>query len=465
MKGFISISVILGIAVVALAAVFSLKMADSEKQITELKTHISQIEIKIADSEELFGSTRAVGSRVYRLAGSGVSSVATSLTLQSFTAPVSGHELLMADFGGTIGYLVIDPGSDTKRETVSFTAVSQSGSDTKATLSGVTRGLQFTYPYTASSTLGLSHSGGSIAIISDPPGWWNRAMFADNNASVTEKWFFSSTNTLEYMAEPVFTGAQEIVTKFYVDNVSIAGAANATVTVKGIVEFATVAQLFVGQATDTTGAWLAVAGSDVHSSASANIIPITGGDNYIDQGFLDLTESWTWTGVNAMASTTINNTLAVMGTSSFTGEVSIIGALTATTASTTLGDTTFNSSPFGPAATATDNLHLVSKIYVDEGFFPSISALATSTMATSSDTFVATTTTFVIVSCENGPIAGNVEIVVDGFNGEDNVVVARSTPPTGTFWTALSAIIQAGDTFTIEADQVGVVCLVYEVQF
>ncbi len=103
--------------------------------------------------------TQAVAGNIYRLSGSGVTKSASSVGIREFKQPVSGVKLQIGDFG-TIGFATLEPGSQTKKEFISFTGVTQNG-DGSATLTGVVRGLGFVDPYTASSTLELAHSGGS----------------------------------------------------------------------------------------------------------------------------------------------------------------------------------------------------------------------------------------------------------------------------------------------------------------
>lgn len=164
----------------------------------------------IVETGGRFGANQVnfVGGKVYTLQGSGVNSSATSIILTSFDTPVTNTNLVMSDFG-SIGYGTIEPQSSSRREFISFTSVTQNGDGT-ATLTGVTRGLSFVSPYTASSTLQLSHSGGSRFIISNPPQLYNEAAFKGNNEVLTGFWEAPDPLT-----------AQGIATRQYVlDNVT-----------------------------------------------------------------------------------------------------------------------------------------------------------------------------------------------------------------------------------------------------
>lgn len=137
-----------------------------------------------------------VQAQRFRLSGSGVSSTATSLSLQSFK--VNGVALAMTDFG-TLGYLVLEPGTS-REETVSFTGVTQNGDGT-ATLTGLTRGLGFKAPYTADSANQRAHGGGSIAILSDPAAWYDGFLNKNNDETIEGAYTFNAVPSAT--ADPV----------------------------------------------------------------------------------------------------------------------------------------------------------------------------------------------------------------------------------------------------------------------
>jgi hypothetical protein len=100
-----------------------------------------------------------------RLSGGGVTATATSIGLTAFITPdgtkITGSEL------ATVNYGTLEPGTD-KEEIISFTGVTQNVDGT-ATLTGVTRGLKFSTPYTADSALRYSHAGNTIFVLSNNP--------------------------------------------------------------------------------------------------------------------------------------------------------------------------------------------------------------------------------------------------------------------------------------------------------
>ena len=129
------------------------------------------------------------GGGTYRLQSS-IGSTNTSITLSSFLEPVSGTPYTMALLNSDIQYGTIDP-QTAYSEFISFTGITQN-SDGTATLTGVTRGLGRSYPYTASSTFRQPHSGQAIFILSDPPELFNEYASKRNNETITGTFSFAS---------------------------------------------------------------------------------------------------------------------------------------------------------------------------------------------------------------------------------------------------------------------------------
>ena len=124
------------------------------------------------------------------LSGSGISSSVTSVGLTSFDFP-NGDNVAMADFGD-IGYGVLEPDSP-REENISFTGITQNANGT-ATLTGVSRGLGLSYPYTASSTLRFAHAGGSLFRISNTAPFYNEFNNKAKDETITVNWIFTKDN-------------------------------------------------------------------------------------------------------------------------------------------------------------------------------------------------------------------------------------------------------------------------------
>lgn len=176
-----------------------------------------------------------IAGTAYALAGAGISSSDTSITLTSFTIPQTGYEIQDSDLSETF-YITIEPGSRSRQEIASCTTVTQN-SDNTATFTGCSRGLSPFSPYTASTTYAFSHSGGSTVIFSNPPQLYEQAAFKANDETITGTWLV-----------PTPLSDQQVATKKYVDdNVSggtvsndrliMAGTAGETVATGTLVYF------------------------------------------------------------------------------------------------------------------------------------------------------------------------------------------------------------------------------------
>lgn len=131
-----------------------------------------------------------VQAKDYRLAGAGVGSTDTSITLSSMTFPNSGDLVTMDDFG-EIGFATLEPETN-REENVSFTGITQNINGT-ATLTGVTRGLKFARPpYGQDINLRRSHSGGTILRISNSAQFYYNLANKYNEETIVDKWTFPS---------------------------------------------------------------------------------------------------------------------------------------------------------------------------------------------------------------------------------------------------------------------------------
>lgn len=263
-----------------------------------------------------YGAFNFVASGTYKLAGGGVSSSDTSIAVDNFLKPISNNKYSMSTDFGKIGYATLEPGSQTKKEFISFTGFTYSNN--RATLTGVTRGLEFNSPYTASSTLRLSHAGGTTLIISNPPQLYNQLTAKLNDESITGTWNFSSTSPprLDLAGSAHKNGSyiattSEFATIEYVNAVALVSAPNGSEAAKGVVELATALESASSTVLGGTGAALvqqARYATDTPqncTSTSCDVWTKIGGK--IRQTFLDLTESWAFTGDVTMANATSTN--------------------------------------------------------------------------------------------------------------------------------------------------------------
>lgn len=228
-----------------------------------------------------------VQSQAFTLAGAGNAIGATTLIIQDFN-DLDGTALTMADFG-SVGYGTCEPNS-ANEEQISWTGITVNGDGT-STLTGVSTVLTYT-PYTKTSGLAQQHAGGTKFVVSNTAGFYNEIAVKQNNETITGTWQFpnnASTPTLgaSYVAP---TLSNQIASKGYVDSVAIAGAPDASTTVKGIVEIATGAELAAGTGTGGTGAILVPAGSSfTNTSAGAgdvNKVAVLNASGQLAAGFI-----------------------------------------------------------------------------------------------------------------------------------------------------------------------------------
>lgn len=293
-------------------------LADS---LNELEATVIELNSKIQSfAEERVGGFNFVGGKNYFLYGSGVGSSDTSLKLTSFKMPVAEINLTMTNFGD-IGYGTIDPGSATKQEFISFTGITQNADGT-ATLTGVTRGLLFVSPYTASSTLQKAHTGGAIFVISNPPQLYNELATKKNDESITGTWNYPSTSPPRYDFVPPnhSTGSSvastsEFASVAYVNATGAGSNVSASESVRGEVELATQAEMASSTPTGGTGASLALYTVYATSSpyTTGMYIPITEPNGKISSVFINLNSSYTWTGPQTFSGPVVFNTIPTGG--------------------------------------------------------------------------------------------------------------------------------------------------------
>lgn len=296
-----------------------------------------------------FGAFHPTGGGTYYLQ-SAINSTQTTIALSSFTEPGSNIPYTMTYLNSSIEYATINP-TGLKSEFVSFTGITQNSNGT-ALLTGVTRGLGRSYPYTASSTLAYSAPGQSQFILSAPPQFYNQFYTLQNNATSSAILTFGSTTPPQYDADPTWANfsGRILADINYVNSVVAAGAANASETVKGIVQLATATQAAAGTSLGSTAARLALGANLATSTPGLSTvtgdIPATTGSK-LSQLFLDLTQAfnvsglWTFNaGFINTASTTFNPGTLHIGSQTLVGALfggtGTDGALSISSGTTTL---------------------------------------------------------------------------------------------------------------------------------
>lgn len=286
------------------------------------------------------------------LAGSGCTSSATSIILKSFKLPDGSTNVAMTDLG-SIAFITLEPATS-REEQISFTGITQNADGT-ATLTGVTRGLRLVSPYDEVSANKFAHAGGAVCVLSNTAGFYDKIAIKSNDETISGTWDFTTLPTVpaaspttdnqvtrkkyvddlastndalvvhkagtetitgdktftgtgnvfnekvNYDAHPTFSADTELIDKKYADDLAIAGAPDASTTVKGIVEEATSAEIIAGTAAGATGARLFVNPTHVAETGADKILK-TKSTGKIDSSVLPttadsqvFTASGTWT--------------------------------------------------------------------------------------------------------------------------------------------------------------------------
>lgn len=257
----------------------------------EVPANVATVEYVDEAVDNQLGTTLAVGGKVYKLKGSGVSGSQTTINLTKFEIAGGTQKLRMQDFG-TLGCGTLDPGNNTKQEFVSFTGVTQN-SDGTAQLTGVSRGLEPIFPYNASTTLQSSHSGGSRFVLSNsPPCFYESLANLTASSTISAIWQFGILPESTLSA----TSANQFTIKNYVDNVALQGAATSSDTQSGISERATRVEMASSTPFNANNPHY-INSTNATSACQAiglNVV-VTENDGKIANNCLDLTESFTFT--------------------------------------------------------------------------------------------------------------------------------------------------------------------------
>jgi len=234
-----------------------------------------------------------------------ITSSATSMTLTANSVrgggTLSGYNCFTIDEGSAQAEYVCG--------TVSGTSVT-----------GMSRGISPSTGTTTIAALQFSHRRGANVKVTDFP--VIQILKAQNNGEET------FPNLLTYANTVLISGGSAsttIATKYYVDNVAIAGAANSSETVNGIGELATAAEAAAGTSIGSTLARLLLPASLATSTPTAScttgciVVAVSG---KIAQAFLDLTATFTWTALH-----TFTGGLTSTATSTFAGSNVLINAV------------------------------------------------------------------------------------------------------------------------------------------
>ncbi len=257
-------------------------------------------------SPQAFGGTfNPIQAAKFTLSGSGATATSNTIVVNNLLLPDAVTPITMGMFG-SIGYATLEPGTS-KEENISFTGITQNSNST-ATFTGVSRGLAFTAPYAASTTLAYAHAGGTYVIFSNSAPFYSQFGILGNAQTWGGVNTFGSTTPPRYDYVGVQANGTYIATTSefasiaYVNATALAGAPNGTTAVKGIYQTATGLQAASSTATGSTGAQLVLGNGiatdtpSVPQSVSGSHVIMSTIGGFLRQGWLDLTANWTFTG-------------------------------------------------------------------------------------------------------------------------------------------------------------------------
>lgn len=194
-----------------------------------------------------------------------ISSSASSLTAASITTD-DGVVLPTKVYG-----ITVDQGTNQQEHMI----VSFSGT-TAGTI--VTRGVSVIDGTTNIPALQFAHARGASIKFTDHPVLIRILRVLQGTDTLDSK--------IKYTTDLTFIDDKELISKKYADDLAIAGAPDASTTVKGIVEAATSAELAAGTATGATGALLAATGASFNATSSAAVlVPVTNSSGKLAAGF------------------------------------------------------------------------------------------------------------------------------------------------------------------------------------
>ena len=196
---------------------------------------------------------------------SAISSSATSLVLASITTD-DGVILPTKTYG-----ITVDQGTNSQEHMIATFSGTTTGTI-------VTRGVSVIDGTTNIPALQFSHSRGASVKFTDHPILIRMLRILEGTDTLDTK--------LSYTSHPTFTANTQIIDKKYADDLAIAGAPDASTTVKGIIEIATSAETAAGTAAGGTAALLVPANSNFNATSSAAVlVPVTNASGKISAGF------------------------------------------------------------------------------------------------------------------------------------------------------------------------------------
>lgn len=248
--------------------------------------------------------------------------LATAITKTATTMTLAGGTY--RDGTPLVGYMCFT--LDVNSQQVEYVC----GTASSTTITGLSRGISYSNPNTTSSALAYPHNRlASVTITNYPQSEFVNRKLNGTDALDTPLYYSNSSASF-------ITSSSQLASKAYADALTFSGAPNGSTIQKGIYQEASTTNIGNGTAVGSTGADLIVPNSYFNTTSSATTtVPVTNASGKLSQGFLDLTQPFTFTGGVTSTATTSLATTNITGTATFNATTSFAQIPTTTSTSPT----------------------------------------------------------------------------------------------------------------------------------
>lgn len=235
---------------------------------------------------------------------SGISSTDTSLSLASGVTR-SGSSL-----SGTMCFVI-----DVNQPTVEYVC----GTASSTSVTSLTRGIDPLNPNSSSTALAYSHRRFASVQVTDYPTiqFMQRQLTGVDGISNVLKYATSTVSTSTIGYDP-----GNLVNVAYVSDVAVTGCANGSTSVRGCFELSTSAEAASSTATGGTGAALVPPNSLVSETPTASKILFSNSSGKLAQGWLNLTEAFSWSGTQTFTGSATHNATTTLASSTIFSSLS-----------------------------------------------------------------------------------------------------------------------------------------------
>lgn len=240
---------------------------------------------------------------------SAITSSATSMTLVSGLMK-NGSNLASSTYG-----FVIDSGKAEEEFVLADCS--------NITCTNMTRGIDPVSGTTTVVSLQFAHRRGASVKITDGPQLLILSRIMNGIGTLPNKISYKAGTACS-----VSDGNQTICDKAYIDGVGSSGASNANETTKGIIELSTASEARLGTSLGSTGARLVIPNDMATSSndvAQTHLV-VTQNNGKIHQGFLDLTQAFSFSGVNTFSGLSTLSGLISTASTTFVATTTLAGS-------------------------------------------------------------------------------------------------------------------------------------------